>query len=290
MTQLADGAEVERLELATRRLVRDLLAGDVASAFRGRGVEFADVRPYQAGDDARAIDWRVTARRGEPHVRLQQEERELTLVLAIDTSPSLDVGSRRLTKRRLAAEVGAALALAAARAHGRVGSARLGGARLELLPARKGRRHALHVVQTLLAPGAPRGEGFAGALAELEPRVGRHAFVVVLSDFQSAGWEEPLARVGQRRELLAVQVTDTLESALPDAGLVTLRDPATGRTWLVDSGDPALRAHLAARRAGFDARVERGVAGAGGQLLRLDAALPYAEPLIAWFRRRARGG
>ena len=258
MSPEAVAAEVRRLELATRRLVRDLVAGNYASAFRGRGVEFADVRAYEAGDDVRAMDWRVTARLGSPHVRVRREEREVALLLAVDVSASGDVGSRRRTKRELVAEVAAVLALAAARGNDRVGAAFLSDRLEQLVPLRKGRRHALRVVHELLAlPAAPRGAALGPALAALDGALRQRTVLVVLSDFQDPGLHLPLARLARRHDLVAVQVGDALEGALPDAGLVTLRDPESGEELLVDTGDPALRAALAAARRRLDDRIGR---------------------------------
>lgn len=280
--------EVRRIELGSRRLVRDLAAGAYASSFRGRGLEFADVREYHPGDDIRAIDWRVTARLGTTHVRQYQEERELTVVLLVDASPSGDVGTTLRTRRELATELAAVLALTAARSNDRAGLVLFTDRIERVLAPRKGRRHALRVVAELLG-ARPEGGGtdVAAALSAAEPLVPRRAIVFVLSDFEAPGFGVPLARLARRHEVIAVQLVDRLEAGLPPVGLVDLYDPERGSWLTVDASHPAVRAHLAAARRERDQQVEREVLGAGAELLRLDAAEPYADPVLAFFRRRA---
>ncbi|HEX5634321.1 MAG TPA: DUF58 domain-containing protein, partial [Gemmatimonadales bacterium] len=218
--------EVRRLELATRRLVRDLVAGDYASAFRGRGLEFSEVREYHPGDEVRSIDWRVTARLGVPYVRRYEEERELTLILALDASASGHVGSRLRTKAELAAEVAAVLALAAVRHHDRIGVAFLTDRLEHFVEPRKGKRHALRVISDVLSRrGDARRTDLGGALTGLELALPPRAVLILLSDFQADGYGIPLGRIAAKHEVVAIQLSDALEQALPDAGLVELWDP-----------------------------------------------------------------
>ncbi len=282
-------AEVRRLELATRRLVRDLVAGNYASAFKGRGVEFADVRTYEPGDDVRAMDWRVTARLGIPHVRVRREERELALVIAVDVSASGDVGSRARTKRELALQVGTVLALAAARSNDRTGAAFLTDRLEHAVPLRKGRRHALRTLHELLSyRPAARGTDLHRALTQLEQSLRQRVVVAILSDWQSPDFHLPLARLARKHDVIGIQVVEPLERELPAAGLVTLRDPETGALVVADTDDPAVRAAYAAARRAFDDRVATEIVAAGADLLTLDASASFAEPLTAFFRRRAR--
>jgi len=281
--------EVRRLELATRRLVRDLVAGDYASAFRGRGLEFSEVREYTPGDEVRSIDWRVTARLGVPYVRRYEEERELTLVLAVDASASAKVGSRLRTKAELASEVAAVMALAGARHHDRIGAAFVTDRLEHYVEPKKGRRQALRVVSDVLGwqPANPH-TNLEAALTELEAALPPRAVVILLSDLQAEGFEIPLARIARRHEVVAVQLTDALEQALPDAGLVELWDPESGLSFTVDTSDVEVRELLRAEQRAFNARVQKQVLSAGADFLRLDAAQPYAEPLVTFFRNRAR--
>jgi uncharacterized protein (DUF58 family) len=289
MTVVVPPDEVRRLELATRRLVRDLVAGDYASAFRGRGLEFSEVREYAPGDEVRSIDWRVTARLGVPYVRRYEEERELTLVLAVDASASAKVGSRLRTKAELASEVAAVMALAGARHHDRIGAAFFTDRLEHYVEPRKGKRQALRIVSDVLGwqPAGARTD-LEGALTELEAVLPPRAVVLLLSDLQADGFEIPLARIARRHEVVAIQLTDALEQALPDAGLVELWDPESGLAFTVDTSDPEVRELLRAQQHEFNERVQKQVLSAGADFLRLDAAQPYAESLVSFFRRRAR--
>jgi uncharacterized protein (DUF58 family) len=289
MTVAVPPDEVRRLELATRRLVRDLVAGSYASAFRGRGLEFSEVREYTPGDEVRSIDWRVTARLGVPYVRRYDEERELTLVLALDASASSQVGSRLRTKAELASEVAAVMALAASRHHDRIGAAFFTDRLEHYVEPKKGRRQALRVVSDVLGWRPASGQtNLEAALLELEAALPPRAVVILLSDLQADGFEIPLARIARRHEVVAVQLTDALEQSLPDAGLVELWDPESGLAFTVDTSDPEVRELLRAQQRQFNERVQKQVLSSGADFLRLDAAQPYAEELVGFFRRRAR--
>jgi uncharacterized protein (DUF58 family) len=281
--------EVHRIEITTRHLVRDIVAGEYSSAFRGRGVEFAEVREYQPGDDVRTIDWNVTARLGSAYVKRYLEERELSVLFVVDMSASGGFGSRVRTKGQLGAEVAAVLALAAARNNDRVG-ALFCTDRVEYhLPPAKGRRHVLRLISDVLA-FEPTGTGtdLGAALAELETTLRRRAIIFVLSDFMAAGYEAVLGRLSRRHDLVALQLIDPRERELPAVGLVTLWDPESAAWRRVDTDDPALREHFARRAVEFDAGLDRALRERGADLLRLETGRPYAEPLLTFFRRRER--
>jgi uncharacterized protein (DUF58 family) len=281
--------EVRRIEITTRHLVRDIVAGEYSSAFRGRGVEFAEVREYQPGDDVRTIDWNVTARLGSAYVKRYLEERELTVVFLVDFSASGRFGSRVRTKGELGAEVAAVLALAAARNNDRVGAAFFTD-RIEhhIAPA-KGRRHVLRLISELLAfEPAGTGTDLGAALAELEPTLRRRAVLFILSDFMAAGYEPVLGRLARRHDVVALQLVDPRERALPAAGLVTLWDPESGAWRRIDTSDAAVRAWFARRSEEFDRGLERGLRERNADLLRLETGRSYAEPLLSFFRRRER--
>jgi uncharacterized protein (DUF58 family) len=282
-------AEVRRLEITTRQLVRDLVAGEYASAFRGRGIEFADVREYQPGDDVRTIDWKVTARLGNTYVKRHLEERELGLLLVVDASASGAFGSARRTKRELATELAAVLAFAAARSNDRAGLALFTDGVERYLPPAKGRRQALRLVSELLAfEPRRRRTDLAESLRFLEPLLRRRAVLVVLSDFLAEGWQDPLARLARRHDAIAVKLEDPRERELPDAGVVTLRDPESGAWRLVNTSDAALRIRFAERAAEWDRALAQSLRERRVDLLRLETPEPYAEPLLAFFRRRER--
>ncbi len=281
--------EVRRIEITTRHLVRDIVAGEYSSAFRGRGVEFAEVREYQPGDDVRTIDWNVTARLGSTYVKRYLEERELTVVFVVDLSASGGFGSLRRTKGDLATEVCAVLALAAARNNDRVGALLFTDRVERYIEPAKGRRHSLRVISDLLAcEPAGAGTDVGGALAELEPMLRRRAVIFVLSDFLASDYDLILSRLSRRHDVIALHLVDPRERELPDAGVVTLWDPETGAWLRADTGDPALRAHFAAATSDFDRTLDRRLRESGVDLLRLETARPYAEPLLTFFRRRER--
>ena len=289
MTEEEVAREVRRLEITTRHLVRDIVAGEYSSAFRGRGVEFAEVREYQPGDDIRTIDWNVTARLGAAYVKRYLEERELTVLFVVDRSASGGFGSRLRTRGELAGEVVTVLALAASRNNDRVGLL-LATDHIERYTApRKGRRHALRVVSELLAfEPAARGTDLGAALEGVEAMLRGRAVIFVVSDFLTGGWEAALGRLARRHDVIAVELTDPRERELPDAGPVTLWDPESEEWRLVDTGDPRVREHFRVRAEAFEERLERSVVERGADLLRLETGRSYAEPLLAFFRRRER--
>ncbi|HSE67147.1 MAG TPA: DUF58 domain-containing protein [Gemmatimonadales bacterium] len=280
---------VRQLEITTRGLVRSLAAGDYASVFRGRGVEFAEVREYMAGDDIRTIDWNVTARLGVPYVKRFREERQLTVLLVIDVSASGHFGSALRTKRDLAAELAAVLALAGTRHRDRVGAV-LYTDRIEwFAPPRSGRRHALTIVDRVLGvEPAGRGTNLPLALDYLEPLLRRRAAVVVISDFMDPDQWSAIERLAPRHDVVAIQLSDPRERALPSIGLANLWDPETGDWKTVDLSLEATRRQLHNRWAEFEASLARRCHANRIDLLRLSTDRPYSEPLAAFFGRRDR--
>ena len=280
--------QVKRLELRTRGLVTSLLAGEYRSVFRGLGMEFAEVRAYQHGDDFRAIDWNVSARLAHPFVKTFTEERELTVLLVVDQSGSARFGVPR-TKAEVSTEVAAVLALAAARQNDRVGALLFTDRVERVIPPGKGRRHALRVIRDILAfEPAGKATDLAGALTYAARLLGHRAIVVVLSDFAAEGWERPLRRLGTRHEVIAVTVDDPRERLLPDAGWIELEDQETGRRVLVDSGDAGMRARLAAGAEKRRERRSRALRAAGVEQLVLATDTDYAPALHRAFARRSR--
>ena len=282
-------SEVKRIEITTRHLVRDIVAGEYSSAFRGRGVEFAEVREYQPGDDVRSIDWNVTARLGSAYVKRYLEERELTVAFVVDFSASKRFGSRLRTKGELATEVCAVLALAAARNNDRVGAVFFTDRVERMVAARKGRRHVLRIISELLSfQPAGTGTDLTAALEYLESVLRRRSVLFIVSDFMTSGYYSALGRLARRHDVIAVQLTDPRERELPDAGLVTLRDPESGAWRYLDTASEAVRDAFRRHTADFDAGLERGLRERGADLVRLETDRRYAEPLLAFFRRRER--
>jgi uncharacterized protein (DUF58 family) len=280
--------QVKRLELRSRGFVTALFAGEYRSVFRGQGMEFAEVRAYEEGDDFRSIDWNVSARLGAPFVKTFTEERELTVLLVVDQSGSTRFG-HPVTKAGLAVEVSAVLALAAAAHNDRVGALLFSDTVERIIPPAKGRRHALRVIRDLVA-FTPRGRrtDLAAALSYASRLLTHRSIVVVLSDFAAAGWERPVRQLAARHEVVAVTVDDPRERDLPDAGWIELEDQELGQRILVDAGDPRVRARvalLADRRRADRARALR-AAGVDQVVLATDR--DYAGPLHRAFALRAR--
>ena len=280
--------QVKAIELRTRGLVTSLFAGEYRSLFRGQGMEFAEVRAYEHGDDFRAIDWNVSARLASPYVKTFTEERELTVMLVVDQSGSTRFGEP-MTKAALAVEVGAVLALAAAAQNDRVGALLFADEVERVVPPRKGRRHALRVIRDLIA-FAPEGRrtNLAASLTYATRLLRHHSIVVVLSDFLAEGWEKPLRRLAARHEVVAIVVTDPRERDLPESGWIELADAETGRRVLVDTSDRAVRDRvrtLAEKRREERARM---LAAAGVDTVQLTTGTDYAIPLRRAFALRAR--
>ncbi|HEX9669529.1 MAG TPA: DUF58 domain-containing protein [Thermoanaerobaculia bacterium] len=278
--------KVRRIEIATNRLVDQGVAGDYHSVFKGRGMEFAEVRPYQPGDDVRSIDWNVTARMGEPFVKQYVEERDLTVFLAIDVSGSLSFGSRAILKRELAAEVSALVAFAAVRNQDRVGAALISD-RLELfLPPRRRRTHVLRLVRELLDRPAHGGTDLEAGLGAVLSALHRRSVLFVVSDFVGAACPSALKSAAARHDLIVVEVVDPRDLELPAVGPVVLRDAETGR-WGVVSGRRLGREH-GVRRQRERAELRQLLRRLGVDHLELRTDRPYLPTLLTFFEQRRR--
>ena len=281
-------AQVRRLEIVTGRLVSESFSGDYLSVFKGRGMEFAEVREYAAGDDPRDIDRNVSARSGKPFVRRYVEERELTVVIAVDLSASQSFGSADRLKREAAVEVGAALAFAALQNNDKVGLAVFTDAVERIVPPRKGRRHVLAVIREILAY-EPKGRrtNLQASLERIARMLKRRCILVVISDFRDRGFERALKLCALKHDLIPVVVEDPREATLPAASaVVTVRDPETGAEGAIDLSSDAAAFELEerARRADL-ARIFR---SSGLEAIRVSTDKPSLDPLLAFFRRSAR--
>jgi uncharacterized protein (DUF58 family) len=279
--------QVKLLELQTRGLVNSLFTGEYRSVFKGQGMEFAEVREYQAGDEVRSIDWNVTARMGRPYVKRYIEERELTVMLAVDLSGSERFGTRGRFKSELASELAAVLAMSAIRNNDRVGAVLFTDRIEHVVPPRKGRRHALRLMRDLLVfePSGTRTD-LPAALEYTGKMLSHKSIIFVVSDFQADDIEHPLKLLAQRHDVVAVTVDDPSEQTLPDIGLARFVDPETGVTLDVDTSDPSVRTQ-------FAATVEEEIVGRRRLLRRLAIdEIPVhtdgsvVEPLIRFFRAR----
>jgi uncharacterized protein (DUF58 family) len=301
------------------------MAGAWLSVFKGRGMEFDEVRPYVPGDDVRTIDWNVTARTGEPHVKRYVEERELTVMLVVDVSGSLDFGSAARSKLEAAVELSALLALSAIANGDKVGLLLFHGGADLYIPPRKGQKHALRVIREVLArgtepagvhrdrpaqkwwiplssgikrlfrkmqatvAGAPRSSTSIAAALEFCGRVlPRKTVMFLVSDFLDDGYLQVLRNANRKHDVVASLVVDPRERALAPAGLVTLEDAETGQTKLVDTGSAEFRAELElAARARYEA-FENDLRSSGVDLFVVDPQQPVVDPLLRFFRERVR--
>jgi uncharacterized protein (DUF58 family) len=285
--------QVRRIELRTRRLVNSRFQGEYNSVFKGQGIEFAEVREYEPGDDVRTIDWNVTARMGRPFVKKYVEERELTVFLAVDLSGSQRWGTRGRFKSELVADVAATIALSAVRNNDRVGLL-IFTDRVELLvPPRKGRRHVLRLIRELLAmEPTGRGTDHAVALRQLT-RVRRSRGIVFLfSDFQVGGdwaaFERTLARAAFLHDVVAVNTADPAEAELPDVGLLDVVDPESGSAAVLDTSDRRVRERYRAAVEEERSRLTRIFRRLGIDEVGIRTDVPYSAALLAFFARRER--
>jgi len=281
--------QVRLMELRTRGLVNALFTGEYHSVFKGQGMEFAEVREYVEGDEVRTIDWNVTARMGHPFVKRFVEERELTVMLAVDASGSERFGTAQRFKSELATEIAAVLAMSAIRNNDRVGALLFTDRVEHVIPPGKGRRHVLRVIRDVLVH-EPEGRGtdIPAAIDFLAKMLPHRAIIFLISDFVAEGLERPLKILAQRHDVVAVTITDPRERALPDVGLARFTDPETGATVDIDTSDRVVRERFARR---MQDEVE-----ARTKLLRrlaIDEVAVrtderYVEPLLRFFRLRER--
>lgn len=279
--------KVRRIQIAARRLVEDALSGTYSSAFRGLGMEFDEVREYQAGDDVRSIDWNVTARAGHPYVKRYCEERELTVLLLVDGSSSAAFGSGAQSKLELAGELSAAIALAAVSNHDKVGLA-LFTDKVDLyLPPRKGQGHVLRLIREILNFAPTRAGTDIGQALEFLSRVQRRrALVFLISDFFSGPFEHALDLASKRHEIIPLHIMDRREQELPALGLVRLEDAETGEQVIVDTASRALRSGYTRASEQFTATLEQGFRKRDLDYLTLRTAEDYLLPMRRLFKRR----
>ena len=279
--------QVKLIELRTRGLVNSLFSGEYRSVFKGQGMEFAEVREYLPGDEVRSIDWNVTARMRRPFVKRYIEERELTVMLLVDLSGSGQFGSVTRFKSEIATELCAVLALSAIRNNDKVGLILFTDRVEHLISPQKGRNRALQVIREMLvfAP-AGRGTDIGHALEYLHKVCRRRAVVFLISDFLARDYEGPLRLVHQRHDLVPICITDPREMALPDLGLIMLRDLETGEHALIDSGSAAVRRAYREQREAAAAARQRLFRSIGVDLIEVDTRESYMRPLMRFFRLR----
>lgn len=280
-------AKIRRIQITTTRHVTDIFAGKYQSVFKGAGMEFDEVRQYFAGDDIRSIDWNVTARTGQPHVKKFVEERELTIMILLDVSMSCRYGTRERVKSDLAAEICSVIAFSAIQNNDKVGMITFTDRVEKFIPPRKGARHVLRVIRECLY-NDPVGKGtdIKNVLENLNNVATRRTVTFVISDFFDAGYTKTLSVTNKRHDVIAVSITDPSEEDLPEAGIVKMYDAETGEPFVVDTSNSAARylyrdfsRKVMEERAGI-------FASAGVDSIDIRTDRSYVEPLIRFFRKR----
>jgi len=280
--------KVKKIELSTRHLVNEVFGGEYHSVFKGRGMEFAEVREYSPGDDIRTIDWNVSARTGVPYVKLFDEERELTVMLLVDASASGAFGTQGQMKRNLAVELSAVLAFSAVKNNDKVGLIIFTDRVEKYIPPRKGRSHVLRVIREVLNHEPQyQGTSIRTAIEFMNKVLRKRAVVFMISDFLDHDYEKSLKQASRRHDILSFHLQDPWELALPDLGLIQIHDGETGETALVNTSRAALRNayHERSQRRFEDLRSYFKANGLDYLPVRTDQ--PYVDALIGFFRKRA---
>ncbi len=279
--------KIRKLEIRTKGLVSNIFGGEYHSAFKGQGMEFAEVRPYQFGDEIRSIDWNVSARFDETYVKIFEEEREQTLLLAVDVSGSEDFASSGQFKREIAAEICAVIAFSAIQNNDKVGLL-LFSDQVELfVPPKKGRRHVLRLIRDLFAfERSSTGTDLAVALNHLLHVLNRRSIVLLVSDFMDSNFEAPLRALSRRHDTIAVHLLDPREVELPSIGLLEVTDCETQETVIVDSSSPRVRFAYEDLARYRQSRLDQIFLRARVDRIPISTSESYVEPLIRFFRHR----
>lgn len=280
-------AKIRRIEITTSKLVTDMLAGQYESVFKGRGMEFDEVREYQPGDEIRSIDWNVTARMGHPFIKKYVEERQLTVMILLDASGSSYFGTSKRLKSELAAEVSAVLAFAAIQNKDRVGLIIFTDRIEKFIPPRKGLSHVLRVIrEALYFKPKGRGTDIAGALRYLDGVTTRRAVTFIISDFFAKDFKKPLSIANKRHDCVGITITDPRETELPDTGLIELTDAETGAFFLIDTASSAIRRKYSARSRQLMEERLKLFASLDMDHIDIRTDKSYIEEFIKFFRKR----
>lgn len=279
--------EIRRIQFKMQKWVSDVFQGAYKSRFKGRGMEFEEVREYVAGDDVRTIDWNVTARMQSPFIKTFREERELTVMLLVDLSRSTQFGTAQKTKKEVIAELGALLAFSAIKNNDKIGLI-LFSDQIELyLPPKKGIRHVLRLIREILAR-EPKGSktDLGAALSFLGKVISRSSICFLLSDFIAEDYEKELRVTAQKHDLIAIRVLDDKEVAFPPFGLMEITDLETGQTALIDTSSPAVQKQFHERAALRHEKVHKLFTGLGAALIEIDTSEDFIKPLEKYFKAR----
>ncbi len=279
--------KIRRIEIRTKRLVNDLFSGEYHSTFKGQGMEFEEVRQYQAGDDIRLIDWNVTARTGYPHVKKFREERELSVVLLVDASSSGKFGTRERFKSDMAAELCAVLAFSAIKNNDKVGMIIFTDRIEKFIPPKKGRGHVLRLIREILY-FQPEGVGtdISGALEYFSRVIKRKSVVFLISDFLSESFYKPLQIANNKHDIISVKITDPRETSFDDVGMIELEDAETGEVLVIDTTSREFRREFAARAEEDNVTLKKGFQLINVDFVNIRTDQSYIVPLINFFRMR----
>lgn len=281
--------KVKRIEITTKGMVNDVFSGEYHSVFKGRGMEFSEVREYQIGDDIRTIDWNVTARMGHPFVKIFEEERELTVMLLVDVSSSGNFGTYERMKGEIAIEICALLAFSAIKNNDKVGLIIFTDKIEKFIPPKKGKSHVLRVLRELLYH-KPKGTqtNIANTLEYLNRVTKRRSVVFLVSDFINAGYEKALQIANRRHDVVAITVTDPREVELPDVGFIELEDAETGEVVLLDTSYSEVRSVYAKQSSQDILNRNKLFKSINVDHIDIQTDKAYIEPLIKFFRMRAK--
>ena len=280
---------IRKLEITTRKVVSDLLAGQYHSVFKGRGMAFSEVRQYQPGDEIRIIDWNVTARLNDVFVKVFTEERELTVMLVVDVSASQEFGTRSRSKAEICAEIAAQIAFSAIANNDRVGLILFSDAVEKVIPPKKGRKHVLRVISDILSHRpASRGTDVNVGLNYVSRFAKRKAVTFLISDFLARNFDTSLRIVSRKHDLVPVMISDPLEDAFPKLGLVQLEDPETGQRALVDTSDHRVRSRYEKAMGNRREDLRKLFKKLELEHVELQAGEEYVVALARFFRARAR--
>jgi len=282
-------SQVRQIEIRTKGLVNQVFSGEYHSVFKGRGMEFSEVREYQFGDDIRNIDWNVTARFGHPFIKIFEEERELTVILMVDLSGSLIFGSVQKTKQQIAAELSAVLAFSALKNNDKVGLLLFTDKIEKFVPPRKGRKHVLRIIREVLSfEPAGKTTNLKTALEYMNSAIKKRSIVFLLSDFIDEGYEKILKAAGKKHDLIGVVINDEREISIPKMGLVKFVDAETGTERWIDTGSRRFRESLKEYRDRMYQFRKNLFASGRIDTIEVKTGEDYVKPLIRFFRMRER--
>lgn len=280
--------KVRKIEIKTRRLSDHVFGGEYHSTFKGRGMTFSEVRQYQFGDDVRAIDWNVTARYNEPYIKVFEEERELTMMLAVDISGSENFGTDTQFKNEIVTEIAATLAFSALQNNDKIGLILFSDDVELFIPPKKGKSHVLRIIRELLefTPNSHKTD-IAHALKFLRNVMKKKAIVFLLSDFMDDNYKDTLRIVANKHDVTGIRVYDTMEETLPNLGMVQMQDPETGKSTLVNSASKAVRKSYSKYHHERVSYFQEAFLKSGAGVLSCRVDESYVKKLLGYFKRRA---